>query len=161
MEFSERLKELRKEKGMTQLDLASRLGVSGGTVAMWETGKRKPGYKVFIRLADIFDKSIDYIVGFSDVSMPLKPGSSETLVISKTLMSDRYEDLTRKLVLLDDAALDKVADLIRAEFKRCQEQGKLRNGRGWSVSVKYNKVDLSDEDDPDSDDSIRDDSSTE
>ena len=37
--FPERLKDLRKEKGMTQIELATALGVSSGTVAMWETGK--------------------------------------------------------------------------------------------------------------------------
>ena len=42
--FPERLKDLRKEKGMTQIELATALGVSSGTVAMWETGKRKPSF---------------------------------------------------------------------------------------------------------------------
>ena len=40
--FPERLKQLRKEKGLTQVTLAETLGVSKGTVAMWETGKRMP-----------------------------------------------------------------------------------------------------------------------
>ena len=45
--FPERLKDLRKEKGMTQIELATALGVSSGTVAMWETGKRKPSFEMF------------------------------------------------------------------------------------------------------------------
>ena len=43
--FSERLKKLRKENNMTQTELAKALGVSGGTVAMWETDKRKPSFE--------------------------------------------------------------------------------------------------------------------
>lgn len=38
MRFAERLKELRKENGYTQVTLAEALGLSKGTVAMWETG---------------------------------------------------------------------------------------------------------------------------
>ena len=40
MSFSERIKELRKEKGITQIELADAMGLSKGTVAMWEVGKR-------------------------------------------------------------------------------------------------------------------------
>ncbi|MCH4033771.1 MAG: helix-turn-helix domain-containing protein [Lachnospiraceae bacterium] len=39
--IGERLKELRKKNGYTQVTLADNLGVSKGTVAMWETDKRK------------------------------------------------------------------------------------------------------------------------
>lgn len=46
MKFAERLKELRKENGYTQVMLAEALGLSKGTVAMWETGKRTPDYEI-------------------------------------------------------------------------------------------------------------------
>ncbi len=39
--FGERLKQLRKKNGYTQITLSEELGVSKGTVAMWETGKKK------------------------------------------------------------------------------------------------------------------------
>ena len=59
--FAERLKELRKGKNMTQVQLAEALGVSKGTIAMWEIGKREPNFETLNRLSDIFDKRIDYI----------------------------------------------------------------------------------------------------
>ena len=69
--FAERLKELRKDKNMTQVQLAEALGVSKGTVAMWEIGKREPNFETLNRLSDIFDKRIDYILGNSnDASSP-------------------------------------------------------------------------------------------
>ena len=61
--FAERLKELRKGKNMTQVQLAEALGVSKGTIAMWEIGKREPNFETLDRLSDIFDKRIDYILG--------------------------------------------------------------------------------------------------
>ena len=78
--FPERLKELRKEKGMTQIDLAKALGVSSGTVAMWETGKRKPSFEMFDRLTALFDRRIDYILGTTDDPSPLKAGESEAII---------------------------------------------------------------------------------
>ena len=64
--FAERLKELRKEKKITQVQLAEMLDVSKGTIAMWEIGKREPNYETLNCLSDIFDKRIDYILGFSN-----------------------------------------------------------------------------------------------
>ena len=40
-----RIKQLRKENRLTQVELADKLGVSVSTVAMWETGKRTPNFK--------------------------------------------------------------------------------------------------------------------
>ena len=64
--FPERLKQLRKEKGLTQVTLAETLGVSKGTVAMWETGKRMHGFDMLARLSELFDKGVDYIIGTSE-----------------------------------------------------------------------------------------------
>lgn len=64
--FANRLKEIRKEKNMTQVQLAEVLGVSKGTVAMWEIGKRQSNFETLNALSDIFDKKIDYILGYSN-----------------------------------------------------------------------------------------------
>ena len=42
MEFSERLKNLRKEVGLTQVDVAGKLGISQQAYASWERGVKKP-----------------------------------------------------------------------------------------------------------------------
>jgi transcriptional regulator with XRE-family HTH domain len=55
--FAQRLKELRKKSNMTQVQLAERLDVSKGTIAMWETGKRQPNFETLNELSDIFDKT--------------------------------------------------------------------------------------------------------
>lgn len=65
--FSERLKELRREKDLTQLQFAKIFSVSGGTVAMWETGKREPNYETTMQLADFFNVSLDYLLGRTDL----------------------------------------------------------------------------------------------
>ena len=63
MLFNEKLIQRRKERGMTQEDLADRLSVSRQTVSKWENGECMPDADKFIRLADILEISLDELVG--------------------------------------------------------------------------------------------------
>ena len=64
--FSKRLKELRNKKGLTQTEFAKIFGISSGTIAMWETGKRTPDKDMIIKIARYFDVSTDYLLGNDD-----------------------------------------------------------------------------------------------
>ena len=141
--FPERLKDLRKEKGMTQIELATALGVSSGTVAMWETGKRKPSFEMFEKLTQVFDKRIDYILGTSDDPTPAKLNDMEVAQLGNWAMQEEYEDVMRKYSLLDDFGQKTIAAVLRMAFARGQEQGTLKSGKSVSVSVKVR--DLPDE----------------
>lgn len=66
MEFSERLKELRKQAHLTQVELAKRLGIGQSSYADWERGKKNPTQENLIKLAQILNVSVDYLVGNSD-----------------------------------------------------------------------------------------------
>lgn len=61
-----RLKELRRQKNITQLKLAMDLNMNQNTISRYETGEREAGYKELIMLADYFDVSVDYLLGRSD-----------------------------------------------------------------------------------------------
>ena len=61
-----RIKLLREELNMTQQELADKLDGAKSTVAMYEKGDRKPSMEVLLKLSEIFDCSIDYILGKSD-----------------------------------------------------------------------------------------------
>ncbi|MBQ0040816.1 MAG: helix-turn-helix transcriptional regulator [Clostridiales bacterium] len=52
--FKDRIKTLRKQAGLTQERFAKDFGISTGTVAMWETGKRNPSYEMMLKLAEYF-----------------------------------------------------------------------------------------------------------
>lgn len=56
------LKELRKEKGITQEEFAENLNVSGRTVSRWETGTNMPDISLLIEIAEFFDVSIPEII---------------------------------------------------------------------------------------------------
>lgn len=62
-----RIKQLRKEFNITQQELADKINGAKCTIAMYENGKRKPSIKVLLKLSQIFDCSIDYILGKSDI----------------------------------------------------------------------------------------------
>lgn len=58
---------LRISKDLNQEQLASALGVSKSTIAMWETGKRLPSPDLFEQIADFFNIDIDYLYGRTDI----------------------------------------------------------------------------------------------
>ncbi len=66
MEFSERLKTLRKQAQLTQVDVAEKLGISQPAYASWERGVKKPTQENLIKIAQILNVSVDYLVGNSD-----------------------------------------------------------------------------------------------
>lgn len=67
IEFPERLKELRKEKGFTQKELAELVGFSYQNLQKYEKGIAKPLNKNLIKISDIFDVSVSYLLGETDV----------------------------------------------------------------------------------------------
>jgi len=63
-----KISELRKKMSLNQTELANKIGVSQSTLSYWERGDFEPDHESLINLADIFDVSIDYLLG--RVSMP-------------------------------------------------------------------------------------------
>lgn len=63
-----RIKELRKEKGLKQTELAAILNVTQGALSSWETGRYDIGNDDLKKLADFFDVSADYILGRDDIT---------------------------------------------------------------------------------------------
>ena len=72
MNYNERLKELRIEKGLLQSDIAKIIDKSERTVGFYETGERDMNTETLAILADFFNCSIDYLLGKSDVRNPEK-----------------------------------------------------------------------------------------
>ena len=64
--FAERLKELRIEKKIGQIQLAKEIGVSKGIISLWENGLREPTLSSLIALAKFFEVSLDYLAGISE-----------------------------------------------------------------------------------------------
>ncbi|HOV69028.1 MAG TPA: XRE family transcriptional regulator [Clostridia bacterium] len=59
----ERLRELRKNMGISMKKLGEIIGVAESTISLYETGKREPDNETLIRLANYFDVTVDYLLG--------------------------------------------------------------------------------------------------
>ncbi|MDR3293417.1 MAG: helix-turn-helix domain-containing protein [Clostridiales bacterium] len=64
----QRIKELRKEFGMSQKDLADKIGVAQNTVAQYENGTAKTSLDVIVKLAIALRITTDYLLGLEDES---------------------------------------------------------------------------------------------
>ena len=63
MSFSELLKQCRKKQGISQAELAARLGVTQQAVGKWESGKSSPDPSTVARIAGILGTTADYLLG--------------------------------------------------------------------------------------------------
>ncbi len=66
IKFSERIRELRQEKGMKQREMANVLGVKLRSYQNYEGGDRRPDYEGLVALADYFGVTTDYLLGRTD-----------------------------------------------------------------------------------------------
>lgn len=76
-----RIKQLREEIGMTQVRLSIELEVAQETISAYENGKHYPSIPSLIKLMKIFNTGIDYILGFSDIRMPVASMSDDEQII--------------------------------------------------------------------------------
>lgn len=137
--FAERLKELRKEKNMTQVQLAEALGVSKGTIAMWEIGKREPNFETLDRLSDIFDKRIDYILGYSNDASSPRLTEEDIDQLGRWEVEDQFREIIMAYLFLDEYGKTAVESLIKAEKLRCHEQQSICNTEDIVLSIRINK----------------------
>lgn len=64
--FSKRLREMRKERKLTQQQMADMLNVSLNGFQKYEQAERSPSLDCLVRIADILDVSTDYLLGRDD-----------------------------------------------------------------------------------------------
>ena len=90
MEFNNRLYQLRKQKGLSQEELASRLNVSRQTVSKWEVGDSTPDMEKLVAMSALFDVSLDQLVLGKEAPQTTVPVKSElvTTISEKVLTPD-------------------------------------------------------------------------
>ena len=137
--FDERLRLLRKKHGYTQVSLAETIGVSKGTVAMWETGKRTPDFETLIRLSDLFDVRTDYILGKSNDSSSAKLSDDDIEQLGRWELDSVYSDLMKLYLSLDSFGQKDVENLIKSEVQRCKEQNTLQDVSNMAVQITIKK----------------------
>lgn len=64
--MNNRLKELRKQKNLTQISVQMQTGIEQALISKYENGERVPPTDVLMKLADFYQVSMDYIMGRTD-----------------------------------------------------------------------------------------------
>lgn len=64
--FSERLRELRIEKGLSRRQLAEMLDTLPRNISYWELGQRECNFDMLLKIAEVLDVSVDYLLGKTD-----------------------------------------------------------------------------------------------
>ena len=137
---TDRIKQLRKQKGLTQKEMAEAVGVGVSTIAMWESGKRTPSFKLLNDLSDLFDKSIDYILGTSDDDRSPKLNDAQIEQLGTWEIQSELIDILRQYLQLDEYGTMNVRSLLNRELVRCQEQGTAERIGGLKIGIQYDGV---------------------
>ena len=64
--FTQRLKELRKERGLTQKQLAEVLETTDDSIFSWEKGRSQPSIETLQKICNSFNESADYLIGLKN-----------------------------------------------------------------------------------------------
>ena len=103
--FKANLKAIRKEKNLTQRQIAEQLGVVESCYANWEQGRTEPDISTLRRLSLIFGVSIDYLLGLEDdfgVRVDDKEKKPDTLSAEERRLLEGYREINaagKKLVM--------------------------------------------------------------
>ncbi len=129
--FAERLVKLRKEKELSQYDLAKCLGLSRGQISNYELGTRKPDTDTLSKIANFFGVSVDYLLGntssrkidiksidwFGDIERSLRSrkqkGKQLSLVDFITVPSSEGIQRSHDLKLIDRVTNDNLIDWLQ------------------------------------------------
>ena len=99
MEFHNKLYNLRKQKGLSQEELANRLNVSRQTISKWEVGDSTPDMEKLIAISDLFEISLDELV-MDKVSTQMGETSSKSEIASELkekVLTDENKKKTKKV----------------------------------------------------------------
>ena len=99
------LQELRKEKGLTQEQLAEKVGVARRTVSRWETGFNMPDLDVLIELADLYEVDLREILSGERKSEHMNEELKETVLQVADYSNEEKTRLLRRMHLMFIAGL--------------------------------------------------------
>ncbi|MFK4782006.1 XRE family transcriptional regulator [Lactococcus petauri] len=137
MEFHQRLKDLRTESGYTQKQIAEMLNIKQPPYQRWESGANKPRADKLEELAKIFNVSISYLLGETDI----KSGTKINRIMEKLSEKGQNEtiDFARKK-LIDETNNNKLIELKKTLIPyKVEEEQALSAGNGEGYTSSQNK----------------------
>lgn len=116
--FGERLKSLRESNGLTQDELAEKVGVTKQAISQYERGVRRPDFDTLSALCDLFNVSTDFLLGKSDYTSRLLDENELSMVDGYYFDPETAEMAqkifeSRDLRLLFDVAADATPEQLK------------------------------------------------
>ncbi|WMM25640.1 helix-turn-helix transcriptional regulator [Tissierella sp. MB52-C2] len=133
--LGKRIKFLREEKEISQLEFSKILNINNSTLSQYEAGNRMPGDEIKKKIAEYFNVSLDYLMGASNVKNPYKDKEEQNLVPEEFVNSAEARAYVNKHQIFVSGGFDsdKLDDNEILEFANALlEQMKM-------VSYKYKK----------------------
>lgn len=97
-----RIKSLREDLNLSQEELANKLNLSKGIISLYEQEKRKPSVEILVQMSEIFNVSIDYILGRTNIpnitSEPLEIAASTKNNVDLSEVSDRDKEIIMNII---------------------------------------------------------------
>ena len=142
--MGERIKQLRKELGMTQTRLAEKMGVTKGTVSTWETDSRKPGFETLMDLCDLFDRDPGYVMGTQDEPGRFRLTEEEQNESALSVVEEELTEYALKYARLDEFGRRAVQAIIREEEARCRSEETLHPAKAFSGWIRISRTEVTD-----------------
>ena len=131
--FQNIFKRLRTSSGLTQAEIAEKLGISRSTIGMYETGAREPDFETLEKIADFFNVDIDFLLGRTDKTTMLPETAGHYYLNDETREIAQEAFKNPELRTLFKVARDIPPERLRAhiEFmKTLKEQEQNNNEEG-------------------------------
>lgn len=97
MEFKDRLKYLREQKGWTKKDTAKKIGVTTGAYSNWEYGNREPNFETLKKIADTLETSIMYLLEGKMTASDMENAPQDTIFTLKQSIEGDTNELTENV----------------------------------------------------------------
>ena len=102
MEFHEKLQELRKQKGLTQEELAARLYVSRTAISKWESGRGYPNLDSLKAIAKFFSVTLDELLSTDEVLTIAEKEQQKNTLVAVSVEEAAREHIHMPLEIEDD-----------------------------------------------------------
>lgn len=133
-----RIREVRKARGLTMKQLGEAIGVAESTISQYETGKRQMDNETLLKLGEFFEVSVGYLLGVDEPKPPVLNARDER-DIAKTLdILMAQLDSSGDIMFDGDPISDEARESIRAAMKLGLEAAKIKNKERFTPK-KYRK----------------------
>ena len=126
--LGERLKALRKNKGLSQTELATVLSMANSTLSQYENARRTPGDDVKIRIAEYFDTTVDYLVGRAPSSLRDQYGLTGSVdeMVEQMYKNPKLKILFDRSAELTEEGVDAVLQIVEMMTKERDDFSSVR-----------------------------------